>query len=201
MQQTSDALPDIKLILELISKGSSLNDTLSKLVEYLESKSEDMVCSILLLEENRYLRHGAAPNLPDEYIEAIDGTEIGPATGSCGTAAYFNQQVVVTDISTDPLWNDYKSYALKHRLCACWSTPIRSSTGDVLGTFAIYYHKPGEPTDYHRHLIEQAVYLAAIAIEHVRIEADLQKSEQESHRLRQHLQEAIESLTEGIVIY
>ncbi|QDU50377.1 GAF domain-containing protein [Gimesia panareensis] len=201
MQRTSETLPEIRLILELISKGNSLTDTLTTLIEYLESKSNDMFCSILLLDEEGRLRNGAAPHLPEEYVRLTDGALIGPNVGSCGAAAYHNQQVVVTDIETDPLWKDFKDVALRFGLRACWSTPIRSSTGAVLGTFAIYYHEPCAPTEFHEQLIEQAVYLAAIAIEHVKIEQDLYKSEQESSRLRQQLLEAIESLTEGFAIY
>lgn len=200
-QQMFKALPDIKIILELISKGGSLRQTLTTLVEYIEASSQEMVCSILLLDDAGRLRHGAAPNLPVDYIRSIDGTKIGPSEGSCGTAAYLNQQVVVFDIATDPLWVKYRALALKHNLRACWSAPIRSSTGGVLGTFAIYYHKPCKPSPFHLRLIEQAVYLAAIAIEHSRFEADLQKSEQESHQLRVQLTEAIESLTEGFALY
>ena len=199
-QQTFEALPDIKIVLELISKGGSLHETLTTLVEYIEASSQEMICSILLLEEDR-LRHGAAPNLPVDYIRNIDGAKIGPNEGSCGAAAYRNQRIDVFDIATDPLWVNYKALALKHNLRACWSAPIRSSTGDVLGTFAIYYQKPCKPSQFHIRLIEQAVYLAAIAIEHSRFEENLQKSEEESHQLRVQLTEAIESLTEGFALY
>ncbi|MCA9014910.1 MAG: PAS-domain containing protein [Planctomycetaceae bacterium] len=200
-QQTFKTLPDIKIILELISQGGSLKETLRTLVEYIEANSQEMVCSILLLDDDNRLRHGAAPHLSEDYIRKIDGTKIGPNVGSCGTAAYRNQQIVVADIATDPLWKDFKHLALAHDLRACWSAPIRSSTGSVLGTFAIYYHKPCQPSKLHKQLIEQAVYLAAIAIEHSRFEEHLQKSEQESHRLRVQLTEAIESLTEGFALY
>ncbi|QDT42779.1 Blue-light-activated protein [Gimesia alba] len=200
-QQTFKALPDIKIILELISKGGSLEATLTTLVDYLEASCQEMICSILLLDAENRLRHGAAPQLPEDYINQIDGTKIGPNVGSCGAAAYRNQQIVVADIASDPLWKDFKHLALKHDLRACWSAPIRSSTGSVLGTFAIYYQKPCKPSEFHKQLIEQAVYLAAIAIEHARFEENLQKSEQESHRLRVQLTEAIESLTEGFALY
>lgn len=200
-QQTFKALPDIKIILELISKGGSLKETLTTLVEYLEANSKEMLCSILLLDDEKRLRHGAAPNLPEDYIRNINGTKIGPNEGSCGAAASRNQQIVVADIATDPLWKNYRELALKHDLRACWSTPIRSSTGSVLGTFAIYYHKPCKPSEFHKQLIEQAVYLAAIAIEHSRFKQNLWESEQESRQLRVQLTEAIESLTEGFALY
>lgn len=200
-QKTLKVLPDIKIILELISKGVSLKDTLNTLVDYIETNSKEMICSILLLDDENQLRHGAAPNLPEDYIRNIDGTKIGPNQGSCGAAAFRNQQIVVADIENDPLWEEFKELALIYDLRACWSSPIRSSTGAVLGTFAIYYHKPCKPSQFHLQLIEQAVYLAAIAIEHAKVEENLLKSEQESHRLRVQLTEAIESLTEGFALY
>ena len=200
-QKTLKVLPDIKIILELISKGVSLRNTLNTLVEYIETNSKEMICSILLLDDENQLRHGAAPNLPEDYIRSIDGTKIGPNQGSCGAAAFRNQQIVVADIANDPLWVEFKELALIYDLRACWSTPIRSSTGSVLGTFAIYYHKPCRPSQFHLQLIEQAVYLAAIAIEQAKVEENLLKSEQESHRLRVQLTEAIESLTEGFALW
>ena len=96
-----------------------------------------MLTSILLLEGST-LRHGAAPNLPPAYCSAIDGSEIGPREGSCGTAAFFGRPVYVTDIDTDPLWADYRELALAHGLRACWSTPIFNDQAAVIGTFAIY---------------------------------------------------------------
>ncbi|WP_417384032.1 GAF domain-containing protein [Gimesia sp.] len=198
-QKTLKVLPDIKIILELISKGVSLHDTLNTLVEYIETNSNEMICSILLLDDEKQLRHGAAPNLPQDYIRNIDGTPIGPNQGSCGTAAFNNQQIVVADIANDPLWVDYKELALLYDLRACWSTPIRSSTGNVLGTFAIYYNQPCKPSEYHLQLIEQAIYLAAIAIEHARVEEDLLKSEEEL-RASFHLIESIRNLLENYIV-
>ena len=98
-----------------------------------------MICSILLLEEDGvHVRHGAAPRLPAEYIAAIDGQAIGPKAGSCGTAMYRREPVYVEDITFDPLWDDYRSFALASGLKACWSTPIFDKGGEVLGTFAVY---------------------------------------------------------------
>jgi two-component system, cell cycle sensor histidine kinase and response regulator CckA len=196
------ALPDVKIILELISKGVSLEDTLNALVDYIESNSQGIICSVLLLdEEGLKLRHCAAPSLPEDYTNNIDGLEIGPDVGSCGTAAYKNKTVIVTDIANDPLWTNFKELALKHDLRACWSTPIPSSTGAVLGTFAIYSRNPGSPSTFYNLLLEQAIYLAAIAIEHGRATENLRKSEKKSNQLRNQLTEAIESLTEGFALY
>jgi len=106
----------------------------------------ELLTSILLLDESgRRLSHGAAPNLPQSYCEAIDGTEIGPEAGSCGTAAFVGHSIYVTDIATDPLWANFRHLALPHGLRACWSTPIFTEAGTLLGTFAIYYRTPRAP--------------------------------------------------------
>jgi signal transduction histidine kinase len=154
-----------KRLLEMIAKGESrafILDALCRLVEELASGS---LSSILLLDNAKRLRHGAAPSLPIPYNDAIDGLPIGPSAGSCGTAAYRAEPVIVSDIATDPLWADYRDLALAHGLRACWSTPIQSSEGTVLGTFAIYYREPRSPTPLHHNLIEQITHLASIAIE------------------------------------
>jgi GAF domain-containing protein len=132
-----------KRLLEMIARNESrtvILDALCRLVEELASGSRS---SILLFDPNAgCLRHGAAPSLPTSYIEAIDGIAIGPSVGSCGTAAYRGEPVIVSNIATDPLWSDFRDLALGHGLRACWSTPILSSEGRVLGTFAIYYREP-----------------------------------------------------------
>ncbi len=120
--------------------------------------------SILLLQ-GRHLAHGAAPHLPLTYCEAIDGVEIGQAVGSCGTAAFFSRQVIVSDIENDPLWKDFAPLALSHNLRACWSTPVVSSSGAVLGTFAIYYDVIKVPNQSHLELIEFFTSLVSLAIE------------------------------------
>src|SRR5437879_2765433 len=134
-------------LLEMIARGDSrglILDAICRLVEELASGS---LSSILLVDPSaNRLRHGAAPSLPGPYNEAIDGVAIGPFAGSCGTAAYRAEPVIVSDINTDPLWADYRDVALAHGLRACWSTPILSSAGKVLGTFAIYYREPRSPT-------------------------------------------------------
>ncbi|WP_298868782.1 PAS domain S-box protein [uncultured Gimesia sp.] len=175
-----------KKILEVISSSSSQDGGLTELVEFIETQSDGMICSILLLdEEGLHLRHGASISLPDEYNRAIDGIEIGTGEGSCGTAAYSNQSVIVSDIASDPLWTNYRDFAMKHGLRACWSLPIQSSTGSVLGTFAMYYNKPRSPDAFHEMLTERAVHLASIAIERKKAEDKLTQSEQKLRRAQQ----------------
>lgn len=170
-------------ILELIASGAPLSETLDALLVFLERGVPEMLCSILLLDaDGRHLRHGSAPSLPIAYCQAIDGAPIGPRAGSCGTAAYVGQQVVVTDIETDSLWVDYRELAREHGLRACWSTPIRGADGDVLGTFAMYFREPGAPTEEHRGLIAIATHVAAIALGKEQRERALRDSE-ERYRL------------------
>jgi PAS domain S-box-containing protein len=112
-----------KRILEMVAKGDSLTEILDSLCRFVEELIGGVLASILLLEGD-CLRHGGAPSLPKAYTGAINGIVIGPAAGSCGTAAYRGEPVVVEDIATDPLWADYRDLALPHSLRACWSTPF-----------------------------------------------------------------------------
>jgi PAS domain S-box-containing protein len=180
----AEALADgQKQVLELIARGAPLSETLDKLLRVVEAQYDEMYCSILLLDpEGKYLRHGAAPRLPDAYTSAIDGAVIGAEAGSCGTAAFFRRPVYVEDILVDPLWKDYKHLAIPHGLRACWSTPIIDLNGHVLGTFAIYYLRPAMPTEQHMRLIDLATHTAAICLgRHNQMQA-LRDSE---HRFRQ----------------
>ncbi|MFO0808066.1 MAG: ATP-binding protein [Gemmataceae bacterium] len=163
-------------VLERLAAGASLADTLAALVVEIERLLPDTIGSILLLDDGQ-LRFGAAPNLPDEYNRTIDAVAIGPRVGSCGTAAYRNQAVVVTDIAVDPLWTDFAPLAIAHGLRACWSTPIRGRTGGVLGTFALYYREPRGPGTGDRELVEGFASLAAVAIELYRAAAEREQAE------------------------
>ena len=153
-------------ILELIAVGTPLRETLDTLVRSIEAQSDGMLASILLLDaDGVHVRRGAAPSLPESFIRAIDGQPIGPSAGSCGTAAFRREVVIVEDIATDPLWINYRDHALPHGLHACWSTPIFDTQGLVLGTFALYFRTPGRPTARHIRLVGMATHIAAIAID------------------------------------
>ena len=172
-------LAEEKRLLEMVARGDSLTVILDALCRLVEQLASGALSSILLFDANRNcLWHGAAPSLPKTYIDAIDGAVIGPAAGSCGTAAYRAQPVIVSDIATDPLWTDYRELALAHGLRACWSSPILSSEGKVLGTFAIYCREPRTPTPQQHEIIEQITDLASIALERKRAEEALRGSEQ-----------------------
>jgi PAS domain S-box-containing protein len=164
-----------KRLLEMIARGNSLSMILDALCRLVEELSEGSLSSILLLDpDGKRLWHGAAPSLPKSYIEAIDGGFIGPAAGSCGTAAYRKEPVIVSDIAEDPLWADYRDLALPHGLRACWSTPVLASDGRVLGTFAIYSREPRSPTPQQQNIIDQITDLASIALERKRAEEERQ---------------------------
>ncbi len=156
-----------KRVEEMIAAGAPLRDVLSELVLMIEAQSPEMLCSILLLsDDGNHVRHAVAPSLPDSYINVIDGSPIGPKHGSCGTAMFRGKPVIVTDIATDPLWEEYRNFAWAINVAACWSTPILSSKGKVLGSFAMYYREPRGPRPEEQHLTDVATKLASRAIEH-----------------------------------
>jgi PAS domain S-box-containing protein len=165
-------------ILEMIARDARLEDILDNLMRVVEAQHVGLFCSVLLLDEDgQHVRHGAAPSLPKPYIDAINGLRIGPNAGSCGTAMYRREPVVVTDILEDPLWEQYRGLAEPYNLRACWSTPILSHPGKALGSFAMYYHEPRSPSPAETHTLEMATHLAGIAIERQRAEQELRRSE------------------------
>jgi PAS domain S-box-containing protein len=165
-------------ILEMSAKGDSLSDILDSLCLLVEEQSSGVLASILLMDPNgKQLRHGGAPNLPKTYTQAIDGAFIGPAVGSCGTAAHRAEQVIVSDIAADPLWADFRDLALTHSLRACWSTPIFSSEGKVIGTFAMYYREPRSPSPLEQDTIKHITHLAGVAIQRKLAETARRESE------------------------
>ena len=166
-------------VLESIASGLPLPRVLKTIVKSVERLNPSMLCSILVLdEEGKHLMVGAAPSLPEFYNKAIHGIEIGDSVGSCGTAAYSGNRVIVSDIQTHPYWASYKQLAEKARLASCWSEPILSTIGDVIGTFAIYHHDIHSPTDADILVIEQTAALASIAIEQNNADKALKQSEE-----------------------
>jgi PAS domain S-box-containing protein len=161
-------------VLERIASGAPLAEILESIVLAVEEHSAPLLGSILLMDaDGLHVRHGAAPHLPPSYVQAIDGAPIGPRAGSCGTAAYRREAVYVEDVETDPLWIDYRDVARQSGLRSCWSTPIVSNDGRVLGTFAMYDRSPRAPNAGDRAIIERATHLAGIAIEQRQLEDQL----------------------------
>ncbi|MDQ3160722.1 MAG: diguanylate cyclase, partial [Pseudomonadota bacterium] len=157
---------DRSLILEQVTQNRPLPEILSRISSMLEIQIPGSRSSILLLKDRR-LWNGAAPHLPQAYSDSLDGLPIGPSVGSCGTAMFRNETVIVEDIATDPLWDGYRELALPHGLRACWSMPIPpSDRGDVLGSIAVYRDQPSRPSTRDLEFMGMATRLAAVAIEH-----------------------------------
>jgi PAS domain S-box-containing protein len=168
---------DVK-VLAMVMAHAALPEILETLCSNIEKHHSGLLCSVLLLDaDGKTLHHGAGPSLPREYTQIIDGIQIGARVGSCGTAAYRRQPVIVSDIATDPLWAEFRHLALPHGLRACWSTPIASQDGSILGTFAVYYREPRTPDEEHLQLIAHATHLAAVAMEWDRAQAELRSAE------------------------
>ncbi len=173
---------DMRTAQDTVTAG--MHASLETLVRLIERVAPGMRGSVLLLDDDRVtLRHGAAPNLPAAYCRLIDGERIGPMAGSCGTAAYRREQVIVRDIATDPLWANYRQAAEPFGLAACWSTPILDPEERVLGTFAMYYGEPREPTDADIRLTEMASHLAANIITGARAMTALRTRTEAAERL------------------
>ncbi len=153
-------------ILEMIAMSAPLEDVLDHLMRLVESQLTGIFGSVLLLDKDgSHLRHGAAPSLAKDYTSAIDGIAIGPKVGSCGTAVYRREPVIVADIMQDPLWEDYRELVAAHGYRSCWSTPILSHQGAVLGVFAMYSMTVREPIESETRLIDFTTRIAGIAIE------------------------------------
>ncbi len=151
--------------LNAMVREASLQEVLTMVCVELERMAPDVVASILRVDEQGLLHPVAGPSLPQEYSRALEGLAIGPSVGSCGTAAFRAEPVEVTDIATDPLWADYRDLVLPTGLQSCWSTPIKSADGRVIGTFAFYYHGKRRPDAFHHRLVDVSLHLCALALE------------------------------------
>ncbi len=189
-------------VMQLIASGAlSFHETLEAITNNVEALSPASFCSILLLDKDGiHLRHASAPSLPMEYNLAINGVAIGEGVGSCGTAAYRGESVIVSDIASDPLWVDYRELALNHGLRACWSTPIKNARGLVLGTFAIYHPEPYTPSETDFKLIERATQQAKIVIERELAESALQTQTEELLKLNNKLEQRVKERTVEIEV-
>jgi PAS domain S-box-containing protein len=179
--------------LELLARGASLPTVLEAIVSIVENDLEDSICSILLLDESKqHLIFGAAPHLPDFFNQAIHGVQIGEGQGSCGTSAYTGQRVVVEDIETHPYWDNYRDLARRAGVRSCWSQPILSSDGEVLGTFAVYHVQPCAPSSEELDAILHVSSLASIAIER-------KHAEQIIHAYAEDLEQRVQQRTAELV--
>jgi len=195
-KRAENALANEKRVLEKIASGAPLVTVLDVLVRGVEAQSCDgMICSVLIFDEHaQCLREGAAPSLPKEYNRTVDGVRIGPRVGSCGSAAYKREPVFATDIANDPHWADYVELAATFGLGACCSTPVFSSDGILLGTVAMYYRRPHEPSAHDRELIRMATHLAGIVIERARAVEQLRVAKVAAEQRAQEITQAYDTL-------
>jgi two-component system, cell cycle sensor histidine kinase and response regulator CckA len=177
LEKSSQVLEEERRVLELIAKGASLKEVLDALTMAIERLAPHCFCTILLLDDDRRrLVEGSGGSLPPEYMRALDGLEIGPDVGACGTAAFRNETTIVEDVATDFRFALAKDVLLSFGLRACWSVPIRDSNKNVLGTFAMYHQRIARPREHEINLVEAGAHLAGNAIERLRFEQDLRES-------------------------
>ncbi len=171
-------------IVEAIARQRPLAEVFALVTRAVEDVVEDVRCSILLLDpDGVHLRLAAAPSLPESYNQAADGIVIGPNAGSCGSAVYRCEPVIVADIEHDPLWDGCRELPLRHGLRACWSTPICSMERKVLGTFALYAQTPRSPSSFELNVVERMTHLTGFAIERLRAEQALRESQANLRRI------------------
>jgi len=184
LQDKQDLIKSLQVIeqqrrvMEMVAGGASLKELLDNLTASIERIEPGTICTVLLLdeEERRYLLKGSGPSLPPEYLNAINGLEIGPDVGACGSAAFRNETTVVEDIATDYRFTGAKDFVMGFGLRSCWSVPIRNSRNKVLGTFAMYHRVPAKPRPQELKLVEAAAQLAGSAIQSLRSEQRLRET-------------------------
>ncbi|MFI7002533.1 GAF domain-containing protein [Nocardia sp. NPDC050175] len=182
-----------RALVEQIARQAPLAEVLDGMARCIENLApEQVLVSVLLADrDGRHLRHGAAPSLPDFYNQAIDGIATGEGVGSCGTAAHRREPVIVTDIGTDPFWDDFRELAGRAGLAACWSTPILARDGSLLGTFAMYHRSPRVPQDSDLALARVFADTASLAIERHHIEQAKAAAEARAEAARAELTNAL----------
>lgn len=167
---------DVLHIVRLMFERAPLPEVLTAITRLIEAQGDRMLCAIWLIDDDGHFHNAAAPSVPPEYVAMLNGGAPGPNDCSCGAAVARKEPVYVTDIFTDPLWANYCEVTASYGLRACWSRPLLSKTGKVLGTFATYYREPRSPNPIDLELIEHACNIVGLAIERQTSEEELRRS-------------------------
>ena len=192
-----------KLLLEMVTSGHSMAGILDALCQFVESATSGCYCSVVLIDPTgTRLEHGAAPSLPASFITSIVGRPVNTESGPCAMAAYLNEQVIAADLTTETRWAEYEwcPMALEHGMRACWSTPIRSAAGEVLGAFAIYYAEPRTPTRQDQALIDQFTHIASITVERERAQTALTRALSKLRQDESELRRMTDAIPQTIVV-
>lgn len=167
-------------VMDMIIQHEPLKSIAFKIIEIIETAIHNCKSSILLLnKESGKLEKLAAPTLSDNYTKAIEKMFVGPDNGSCGTTAYFKEEVIVADTLRDPLWVNFQELVLKDKIKACWSFPIFSSNKELLGTLAIYFPISRRPLDTEKEIIYIITQAISVAIEQHNVSVALDNSREE----------------------
>jgi PAS domain S-box-containing protein len=189
-----------KRTLEMIASGARVADILEDLCDTIDAQDRHIISAVMLMDPDcMRLWPVAGPRLPKPWIEAITPLEIGPGIGSCGSAAFLKQRVIVSDIATDPLWVGRRDVVLSYGLRAAWSQPLLSKDQQVLGTFGMYYAEPHTPSETDLRLIEGASHIAVIAIEGERSQVALTRAFDEIAKSEAELRTIIDAIPQLIV--
>src|SRR6202049_3970212 len=192
-----------KLLLEMVTSGHSMPRILEALCQFVESATSGCYCRVVLVDPTgTRLEHGAAPSLPASFIASIVGRPLNAESGPCAMAAYLNEQVIAADLTTETRWAEYEwcPMALEHGMRACWSTPIRSAAGEVLGAFAIYYAEPRTPTRQDQALIDQFTHIASITVERERAQSALTRALSKLRQDEGELRRITDAIPQTIVV-
>jgi PAS domain S-box-containing protein len=177
LERSSRVIEEERRVLELIAKGYSLKQVLNALTGAIERMAPECYCTVLLLDEERKrLWEGSGGSLPPAYMQGVNGLEIGPDVGACGSAAFRNETTIIEDIANDHRFGPARDFILSFGLRACWSVPIRDTAHQVLGTFAMYHKRPAKPRDRDLRVVEAGAHLAGNAIERLRAEEKLREN-------------------------
>jgi GAF domain-containing protein len=150
---------------QMLEAGARPRDILGKLVAAAESVSgPDSTVSILVLDKDGLLRNGASPNLPTDYLNAINGLKPHPEVGTCAAAAATGLVVLTPDFQADGKWAELRHWPLSLGFVGAWSLPIKSNDGKVLGTFGTYFRHCRVPTPEERQAVEMLASAAALVL-------------------------------------